>query len=481
MLKLALLQCDVKTGDLAANAARILEFCHKAPDSDLCVAPLEALIGPNAACFCRQPDFERLLGDALAMLAAGLPEGQALLCGTPSRGPVLVRRAGIGHVDTVFALGDVNIGIDLAPHEYGNIALNIHMAARPFASTSQSEWELILAGATRQTGIWAVSVNLAGGYGQHIYNGQSVAVSPDGVVAARGAAFAEDCVRIDLARPECAAVSPLCASLQEAQWLALTLGLRDFMRKNGAQKAVIGLSGGMDSALVACIACDALGPQSITGVLMPSRYTSPESVRDAGELAANLGILTLTVDIEPVVAAFHAALAPGVAGAAPRSAALMAENLQARVRGVLLMSLANASGAFVLNTGNKSEASMGYSTLYGDTVGALAVIGDLFKTQVYALARWRCGNAGHQLIPQNIFDRPPSAELAPGQKDTDSLPPYDDLDPDLAAIMAFSPKLADPQNAGLAALRVRVGANAFKRRQCPPALLVSSLQPCGDA
>lgn len=471
MLKLALLQCDVKNGDFFGNAAKLLDFCRKVPEADLCVAPREALGGPNAA-----PDFGAA-PEAVGRVADGLPENQALVCGLPQGGHILVRRHGIAEAAPIFAVGGTRIGINLAPEDCEDISLNINTVSRPFISNSRKELEMGLSEAARLASVWSAFVNLAGGYGQHIYNGQSVVFAPDGSLAARANAFAEDILRFDLGSSQNGRLAPLCASIEEAWWLALTLGLKDFMRKNGCKKALLGLSGGMDSALVACIAASALGPGNVTGILMPSRYTSAASINDAMELAANLGIAAHSISIEPMFSVCLESLAPILDCVGQTPGNLMAENLQARIRGMTLMAIANASGAFVLNTGNKSEAAMGYCTLYGDTVGAIAVIGDLFKTQVYALAKWHCENAGRQLIPQNVFERSPSAELAFGQKDTDSLPPYDVLDPDLMKIMACS---HDPENPALRAIRARVQANAFKRRQSPPALLVSGLQPCQE-
>lgn len=476
MLKLALLQCDVKTGDPLGNAAKLLDLCRMAPDADLLIAPLEALAGPDAGCFAREPDFTEKLRQCYAFLAANMPGNAALLCGSSQQNIVLASKGGVTPVSQPFAFRGVMIGIDAEPENLEGISINISLASRPFRINSQMDWELVMSGVARQGDFWAVAMNLVGGYGQQIYSGQSFAMSPNGEIVGRAKAFAEDCLLIDLADPASGRIEPAVDGIEEAQWQALVLGLKDFMAKNGGQKALIGLSGGMDSALVACIATEALGAANVTGALMSSRYTSPESVRDARELAENLGIAAYELSIEPMVAAYMAELTPifEKIGQAPGN--LMAENLQARIRGVALMALANAYGAFVLNTGNKSEAAMGYSTLYGDTVGAIAVIGDLFKTEVYKLAAWYCKQRGKDVIPRNIFDRPPSAELAPNQKDSDSMPPYEELDPVLAGILAFSDQSASGGEAQ--AIRRRIRANGFKRRQSPPALIISNIRPC---
>ncbi|MEG6592419.1 NAD(+) synthase, partial [Desulfovibrio sp. 1188_IL3213] len=270
------------------------------------------------------------------------------------------------------------------------------------------------------------------------------------------------------------APEPLCACAEESLWHALTLGTRDFVRKCGAEKVIVGLSGGMDSSLVCCLAVEALGAENVTGVLMPSPYSSKGSVSDAHQLAQNLGVRTVTLPIESVMKVFEQALAPGLELFESRPGDTTFENLQARIRGVFLSSLANRAGALVLNTGNKSEAAMGYSTLYGDTVGALAVIGDLTKTQTYAVARWYNDYRQAEIIPQQVFDKAPSAELRPGQKDEDSLPPYGQLDPMLEELLQPG---ASSAAANISPLRLEVRnklfAAEFKRRQEPLALFVS--------
>lgn len=472
-MKLALIQCDVVDGNLAANGARLIIACQQAATdgAQLCIAPAQALAGPHCGCLVQQPDFALSARQTVEQIAKALATGPALLCALPEIGYLLIQKGEVGIAPTVFEFGGKRLGLDAGPEEMGNIDIGINMTARPFIAHVQADWELILSGVASQARIWALSVNLSGGYGAHIYNGQSVAARPDGAISARAKAFAEDILLIDTESNENGRIEPLCPSLQAAIWAALRLGLSDFFTKAGVEKAILGLSGGMDSALVACLAADALGPDDVTGVLMPSSVTSDESLTDATELADNLGIQALVVSIEPMYEAFQQELAGAFTMLQPVANELTDENLQARIRGVALMALANKTGALVLNTGNKSEAAMGYCTLYGDTVGALAVIGDLFKTEVYDLASWYCQQKGSQCIPQNIFDKAPTAELRPGQLDTDSLPPYEKLDPDLRKILAGSRELADNQE--LRNLRARVFAAQFKRKQIPPALIVS--------
>jgi NAD+ synthase (glutamine-hydrolysing) len=256
---------------------------------------------------------------------------------------------------------------------------------------------------------------------------------------------------------------------------ALVLGTRDYMTKNGFTDAVIGLSGGIDSALVAAIAADALGPERVLGVLMPSRYSSPGSVADAETLVANLGIRSMTVPIESAHAAFLDLLAEPFAGTEPGVAE---ENIQARVRGTILMALSNKFGALVLTTGNKSELATGYSTLYGDMAGGFSVIKDVPKMLVYALARDRNDRAGRDLVPEAVLEKPPSAELRPDQKDSDSLPEYRELDPIVEGYVEGDLSVSELEDAGFDADQVRqvahlIDRNEYKRRQAPPGVRVS--------
>jgi NAD+ synthase (glutamine-hydrolysing) len=256
---------------------------------------------------------------------------------------------------------------------------------------------------------------------------------------------------------------------------ALVLGTRDYVRKNGFSDVHIALSGGVDSAIVTMIAVDALGPEHVTAVLMPSRFSSDHSVTDAEAIVANLGIASMTVPIEAAHAAFEAMLADVLASGPP---GLAEENVQSRIRGNVMMTISNKLGSLVLTTGNKSEMATGYATLYGDMVGGFAVIKDVPKTLVYALCAERNERAGRDLIPENVLTKPPSAELRPDQKDSDSLPDYDVLDPILQGYVEEDLATTDLTDRGFDPTVVRriaalVDRNEYKRRQAPPGVRVS--------
>jgi NAD+ synthase (glutamine-hydrolysing) len=359
--------------------------------------------------------------------------------------------------------------------------------------------------------------NLAGGQDELVFDGGSMIIDEKGTLLARGRQFEEDMIIADLYpasvvrarrknpgwRRELPAmkkegwhksrmiivsesifgtekppVTPAFAEVQEFPaevYSALVLGTRDYIRKNGFEKVLIGLSGGLDSTLVATIAVDALGKSNVVGVTMPSRYSSEGSVSDAGLLAANLGIKILTIPIEKVFSAYLETLSGVFAGT---ESGVAEENIQARIRGNLLMAISNKFGWLVLTTGNKSEMATGYATLYGDMAGGFAVIKDVPKTMAYQLAKYRNSLAGTDIIPSSVIEKPPSAELRPDQQDTDSLPSYDLLDPVLTAYVEEDKSVEQIIAMGIDEQVVKKAArlvdiSEYKRRQAPPGVKIT--------
>jgi NAD+ synthase (glutamine-hydrolysing) len=350
----------------------------------------------------------------------------------------------------------------------------INISASPYTIEKRHLRPRMLATTARRWKRPLVFVNQVGGHDDLVFDGSSLALDERGEVFARAAEHAPDFVLVDVAA-RAGQLRPLEESDAHSALNALVLGTRDYARRCGFKTAVLGLSGGIDSALVACVAARALGPDNVLGVSMPSRYSSAGSRGDAAALAHNLGIGFRELGIEPVFSAYLDTLAPAFAG---RPADVTEENLQARVRGGLLMALSNKLGSLLLTTGNKSELATGYCTLYGDMAGGLAVISDVPKTLVYQLSRAVNEQASRELIPRVIFDKPPSAELRPDQTDQDSLPPYDLLDAILEAHLedgldrqalyarGFPAKVVDE------VLRL-VRLSEYKRRQAAPGLKVT--------
>jgi len=380
--------------------------------------------------------------------------------------------------------------------------LLVNLNASPYSMGRRQERIAVLADRVAETTCPIVYVNQVGGQDELVFDGASLVMTADGAVTASARQFGEEVMLVDIdvdiepgdaaahtggravpvsrdsRRPEGSPASTPLAPVLEPDaevYEALVLGTRDYLAKNGFTDAVIGLSGGIDSSLVAAIAVDALGPEHVHGVTMPSRYSSEGSVGDAVTLAANLGIDIATAPIEPAHHALAATLSPLLDG---EPAGLTDENLQSRIRGVLLMALSNARGWIVLTTGNKSEMATGYSTLYGDSAGGFAVIKDVPKTLVYALCRHRNLQAGFDLIPDPVLTKAPSAELRPDQRDDESLPPYSVLDPVVAGYVEGdrSPDdlIAEGSDPDAVARVVGLVDRAeYKRRQMPPGVRIS--------
>jgi NAD+ synthetase len=360
------------------------------------------------------------------------------------------------------------------------VDLFINISASPFTIEKADLRRRMIRQAAVKHGRYFFYVNQVGGNDEIVFDGHSIGVAPDGRDIVRAAEFDEDFVVCDVpvgietTRESAPTVRPVSTSVEEAAYGALVLGLGDYARKCGFTRAVLGLSGGIDSALTACLAADALGPANVLGVAMPTRFSSAHSVADAEALARNLGIEYRLIPIDGIYQAQLDALAPVFAGRPPDTTE---ENVQARARGAVLMALSNKFGSLLLSTGNKSELAVGYCTLYGDMCGGLAVISDVPKTLVYRLSHFV--NRDRERIPASSITKPPSAELRPDQRDTDSLPPYDVLDPIIQAYVEDSLDLeaiaARGHDRALAADVIRrIDASEYKRRQAAPGLKISS-------
>ncbi|MBB5339284.1 NAD+ synthase [Tunturiibacter gelidoferens] len=349
----------------------------------------------------------------------------------------------------------------------------LNISASPYWQGKPQVRQNMLAALARRHHAFVAMTNQVGGNDSLVFDGSSLVIRPDGHVVARAASFAEDLVVFDTRDGEAIAAATQVDEVA-AMWSALVLGTRDYVRKCGFSKALVGLSGGIDSALVAAIAVEALGKENVIGVGMPTEYSSLGSIDDARKLAKNLGVRFELLPIHDVFAQFQHVLQPLFAGT---PFGLAEENLQPRIRGTLLMALSNKFGALVLTTGNKSEMSTGYCTLYGDMVGALAVIGDVMKMRVYALSRYV--NRVKEVIPWETISKPPSAELRPEQRDTDSLPPYEVLDPILEAYVeryCSAEQIAEEQGVDVALVRSvlqLVEKSEYKRQQAAPVLKVT--------
>lgn len=354
-----------------------------------------------------------------------------------------------------------------------NPAIHINLSSSPFWHSKRQVRRQMLRAISNRDGIPVVMCNQVGGNDSLIFDGSSFAVNAHGDLVAQAKSFEEDLVVFDPFSSPPLPEPP--EDETEAAYRALVLGTRDYVHKCGFSKVVIALSGGIDSALVAAIATDAIGKENVLGIGMPSPYSSQGSIDDSRALAANLGIPFQLINISGLFGEYTSALEPLFAGTKP---GLAEENLQARIRGNLVMAVSNKFGSLVLTTGNKSEMAVGYCTLYGDMVGALAVIGDLIKTRVYSICRWL--NRDREIIPPAILEKPPSAELRPGQKDTDSLPPYEVLDPILEAyVERYETPECIAQKHGFSLELVQqvvrlVERSEYKRQQAAPVLKVTS-------
>jgi NAD+ synthase/NAD+ synthase (glutamine-hydrolysing) len=512
-LKIAVAQINCTVGDLSGNARRIADAAIRARElgADLLLTPELGLCGYPPEDLLLRPDFYRACARELALLARSLRDvasDLAVLVGHPEEhegnrynAASLLQGGGIVTTyrkhrlpnyevfdeERYFAAGTEACVVDIKGVRCGiNICADVWelgaaeaarragaevllaINASPFHTNKQTRRYEVLRDRIAGTGMPVVYANLVGGQDELVFDGASFAMNGDGRLLMQLPPFVEavDCIDFRDGQLWPAAEAPW-PSVEAAAYAALVLGVRDYLGKNGFPDAIIGLSGGIDSALTLCIAVDALGAERVRAVMMPSPYTAAMSVDDSRDMVRRLGVRYDEIAIESAMNSFSQMLAPQFAGSA---ADTTEENLQARIRGMLLMALSNKTGAIVLTTGNKSEMAVGYATLYGDMAGGFAVIKDIYKTLVYRLARYR--NTLSEVIPENIITRPPSAELKPGQTDQDTLPAYEVLDAIIEAYMErdLSPREIIAMGYAEADVRRVIGMlkrNEYKRRQAP--------------
>jgi NAD+ synthase (glutamine-hydrolysing) len=521
-VRIALGQVNPTVGDLPGNVDLLTAWASRATeaDADVIVFPELAITGYPPEDLVLRPQFVDDNLTALDALADGTAGGCPIVVGFVDRtdagihnaaaligdGTVIARyhkiklpNYGVFDEARTFTPGDEACAVRVSGSELGlsvcedawkpgppfdayaerktPVILNIN--GSPFHRGKADERVEICRDRALETGAWIVYVNAIGGQDELVFDGGSVVVRPDGTLAHHAALFEEDLLIVEIEGEASSAQDrPDWPEDLEQVYRGLVVGLRDYVRKNGFEQVVLGLSGGIDSAFVTVLAADALGPEAVRTLAMPSRYSSPDSLADAQEVASELGVPIEVLEIEDVFTSYLKTLeepfGDGKAGVAE-------ENLQARIRGNLLMAFSNAFGALVLATGNKSEYAVGYATLYGDMAGGFAPIKDVPKTLVYELARWRNKAAGEATapIPKRVLDKEPSAELRPNQKDTDSLPAYEVLDPiieayveddrspeDIIAAKGLDPNIVD-KVVGM------IDRAEYKRRQAAPGIKIT--------
>ena len=514
-LVLAAAQLNLWVGDVEGNVDKIIAAAAKARDelgADLIACPELSLIGyPPDDMLQRtamggqiEEGVQRLLAEVRGItLVVGLPEyseGAIYNAAYVIRDGAIVARYrkqelpnyGVfderrhftpGHAPCVIDLKGCKIGITIcedcwfprpaAQARDAGAELLININASPFHHGKTGERLAMLRARVAETGLPIIYVNLVGGQDDVVFDGDSIGLHTDGAVAFNAPAFEEGVYPLQLAGGRLSGRVHPDEGDEALVYQALVQSVRDYVDRNGFPGAIIGMSGGIDSALVAAVAVDALGPERVWGVSLPLRYTAAMSNDDAREQANRQGIRYSTLPIEPAFQAFIETLADEFSRHAP---GITEENIQSRCRGVLLMALSNKFGHVVLTTGNKSEMAVGYATLYGDMCGGFAPIKDVYKTLVYKLARYR--NKIGEVIPERVLSRPPSAELRPDQKDSDSLPPYEVLDPILEAYVEQQLSIAEIAAKGFAAETVKrvaalVRRSEYKRRQAPPGPKIS--------
>ncbi|MDJ0725021.1 MAG: NAD+ synthase [Prochloraceae cyanobacterium] len=536
-MKIAIAQLNPTIGNISANARQILAAAEESAKlgARLLLTPELSLCGYPPRDLLLNPSFVQNMGEQLTELARKLPSQLAVLVGTvqtnsqaASRGEkplfnsiALIDKGQIkqifhkrllptydvfdedryfqpGYESNYFTLDGIKIGVTICEDLWNDekfwgkrtyqinpiedlvkldIDLVVNLSASPYTVNKHKLREEMLKSSAIRARIPIVYVNQVGGNDDLIFDGNSFSFNCNGQLMCRAKAYERDLVIIDYDEAKGDLLPGSIVNLPETEaeeiFLALVLGVKDYARKCGFTKVVLGLSGGIDSALVAAIASVAMGPENVLGVLMPSPYSSTHSITDAVALVDNLGINSEKLPIEGLMKVYDAALAPLFANT---EFGVAEENIQSRIRGNLLMAIANKFGYLLLSTGNKSEMAVGYCTLYGDMNGGLAVIADVPKTRVYDLCNWL--NRDREIIPFNIINKPPSAELKPDQKDRDSLPEYEILDDILERIICQHRSPAQIIASGhdrdtVNKVMKLVGRAEFKRRQAPPGIKIT--------
>lgn len=525
-MRVALAQFNAVVGDLAGNAQQMREFHARAveADVDLLAFPELSIGGYPPEDLLLKRHFlndcsrivERLAADCSAgMVVVGFPESSNLhTCNSaavlqggrvgkvyqkallpnygvfdeqryfkPGKKPLVIEVGGLRVAVTIcFDIWNIDELAELLEHA-GPFQMILNISASPFHIGKLALREETIKACAERFGCAVAYCNLVGGQDELIFDGRSMFSDASGAIVVRAKAFEEDLLIADVVpaadgtvevRPQQPAAAQPANPIDEI-YQALVLGTRDYTRKNGFSKVLLGLSGGIDSSVTAAVAVDALGRENVVGITMPSKFNSADTISDAEKLAKNLDIEFHTIPIEPILGPFHEALST-VEGWDDKGLAY--ENLQARIRGCILMSLSNQFGSLVLTTGNKSETAVGYSTLYGDTAGGFGVIKDVPKTTVYELAEHINRKAGREIIPADVITRPPSAELRHDQRDSDSLPDYELLDRILKAYVEEDKSVAQIISQGLPEDVVNkvvrmVDRNEYKRRLSPPGIRIT--------
>jgi NAD+ synthase (glutamine-hydrolysing) len=517
----ALAQLDLVVGDVEGNAARIIEYSARARDdlkADLVVFPELSLSGYPPEDLLLHSGLRRRVDEALELIRAqvndiavlfGFPEysGEDLwnACAVFSNGIELARYRkhllpnysvfdekryfSAGNKPAIFALNGIRIGLSICEDMWGaspaaearaaGAEVLIAINGSPYDTNSQAKREEVVRSRVNETGIPAIYLNMVGGQDELVFDGGSFAMSSQGDICFRAKSFEEGLYSIELQATAAniqlsSEIVEQTSRVDESVYKALVCGTRDYVTKNGFPGVIMGLSGGVDSALTLAIACDALGADHVRAVMMPFRYTSNMSQEDASAQASTMGV---RYDVLPIASIYDATvqqLADVFSGLAED---VTEENIQARCRGLLLMAVSNKTGWMLLTTGNKSEMAVGYATLYGDMAGGFAPLKDCSKMMVYRLSNYR--NSLSQVIPERVISREPSAELRADQKDSDSLPAYDILDPILEAFIEEDLSVADIVARGFdrdTVIRILelVKRNEYKRRQAPPGIRISS-------